>query len=332
MTIVFMAVAEFLPESVLPLDSVERFCVYLAVYVLIGWDVIHNALHGVFHGEVFDENLLMVVATVGAFGLALFERNGDYSEAISVILLFQIGEYFQSYAVTKSRNRIRSVVGLDAGAIVETDDNAAKAERFITRFARVYTPLVCIGALALAVVPPLFSEEPFAAVLPVWIYRALMFLVMSCPCALVISIPLTFFAGIVGAGRNGVLFMGCNIIERLAKGGEVNYAVASIDSVEDVKAADIILTNEGCGDIDGCNVMQADDIRKKRMIAENVSRHTLSIVWQNIIFAIGIKVVCLCLGAFGIANMWLAVFADTGVMILAVLNALRALRTSTTSS
>lgn len=247
----------------------------LAVYLFIGYDVIWKALRGIFHGEVFDENFLMTIATLGAFALAFYEGSGDYSESISVILLYQIGEYFQSYAIRKSHNSIARQMAMHPEYhYEETDDTTSSKEAFITRFARWYTPTVCVGAILFALIS--FDSSDY-------IYRALTFLVISCPCALVISIPLTFFAGIGGACRKGIFFTSCGQVEEYAK--------------RDGRTAPIL-----------------------------IARKCMAIVWQNIIFAIGIKVVCLVLGAFGITSMWLAVFADTGVMLLTVANAMRCLR------
>lgn len=289
---------------------------YLIVYLVIGYDILKKAWHGVVNGRAFEENLLMAVATIGAFALAIYEQSGEYMEAIAVMLLYQIGELFQSYAVGKSRRSISSLMDIrpdfanveEDGKIVKVDpddvevgqiivilpgervpidgviengesslntsaltgeslpsevrpgdevlsgsinmtgilkvrtskkfgdstvskilelveDSAShksKSESFITRFARVYTPAVCYGALALALLPPLFmvmfGGAPFDFVtFESWVYRALVFLVVSCPCALVISIPLSFFAGIGGASRNGILVKGANILETLSK-------------------------------------------------------------------------------------------------------------------
>ena len=297
--------------NLLPLSGVPRFLAFLAVYLLIGYDILRKAFLGARGGRLFDESFLMTVATLGAFALAVYERSGDYNEALAVLLFYQTGELFQSIAVGKSRKSILALLDirptvayievdgarvavdpetveigteitvaageripidgvllsgeglLDTSAlsgesmprrvtagdevlsgcinqggvlrvrtnrrftdsaasrILELAQNASsrksRAEKFITRFARVYTPAVCAAALALALLPPLalwlaFGELDFAA----WIYRALTFLVISCPCALVISIPLTFFAGIGCASRHGILVKGSGYLEALA--------------------------------------------------------------------------------------------------------------------
>lgn len=302
-------VLHFVPDvEALPLGNVcQGLLYYLVVYLIIGYDILIAAIRGVLRGEAFDENLLMTVATLGAFGLALYEESGDYSEAIAVMLLYQIGEYFLCYTVDKSRKDIAAMCQQGEESESVTED--APTEDFITHFARIYTPVVCYGALILALLPPLVlklcQSDPCW---DVWFYRALTFLVISCPCALVISIPLTFSAGIGGASREGILFKGANELEALSKVG----------TLEGTALMDLGVRDTG--------VVFRDNQPRKKELALRISRHTMDIVWQNIILAIGVKVVCLVLGAVGIANMWLALFADTGIMILAVLNALRALR------
>lgn len=600
-----------------------RLAAYLAVYLIIGYDILRKAWLGILHGRVFDENFLMSVATVGAFALAVYEKSGDYLEAIAVMLFYQTGEFFQSYAVGKSRRDIAALMDIrpdyanieqegrivrvdpddvevgqtivirpgervpidgviisgesslntsaltgeslprevDAGdevisgsinmsgvlivrttrefgestasKILELVEDAAsrksKSENFIARFARVYTPAVCFGALALALLPPLFlvlfSGAPFDfAVFETWIYRALVFLVVSCPCALVVSVPLSFFAGIGGASREGVLVKGANMLETLSKvrtvvfdktgtltkgvfevtafhgsreedicgnkdvlleyaaivesssshpigksiqraygketdrsrlsdvreisgkgitasvdgksvavgneslmmdlglsaphcravGTIVHIAVdgryaghlvlgdvvkpTSEEAIRDLRRSGVSRTvmltgdtkpvadriaarlgidkvysrllpadkvsrlerilSESDGDgkvafvgdgindapvlsradlgiamgamgsdaaIEAADVVLMDDDPLKIGKAIRISRKCLSIVWENIIMAIGIKGACLVLSIFGIVNMWLAIFADVGVMILAVLNAIRAM-------
>lgn len=601
-----------------------RLALYLVVYLIIGGDILKKAWNGIISGRVFDENFLMAVATVGAFALAIYEKSGDYLEAIAVMLFYQVGEFFQSYAVGKSRRNIAALMDIrpdyanieEDGKIVKVDpDNVevgqiiivnpgekipidgvvesgestlntaaltgeslprevgkgdevisgsinlsgvlkiktttdfedstvskvlelvedaatrkSKSENFIAKFARIYTPAVCYGALALALLPPvflmIFKGAPLDfSTFETWIYRALVFLVISCPCALVVSIPLSFFAGIGGASREGILVKGANILETLSKVKtvvfdktgtltqgvfEVNafhdcndndlrhqkaqlleYAaivesssshpiakslqrayghsidrsrisdlqeisgkgitatvdgktisvgnekmMQSIDvepchchtagtivhiaidgdyaghivlgdvvkptsarAIADLKQSGInktvmltgdassvagqtakllgidkvysqllpgdkvekleeILTSkkeednkvafvgDGINDapvlsradigiamgamgsdaaIEAADVVLMDDDPCKIGKAIRISRKCLRIVWENIIMALGIKGACLILGIFGIVNMWLAIFADVGVMILAVLNAIRAM-------
>ena len=289
-----------------------RLVCYLADYAIIGYDILRKAFKGIRNGQVFDENFLMAVATLGALALAIYE-NGDYLEAIAVMLFYQVGEWFQSYAVGKSRRNISdlmdirpdyanieregkleqvdpdeveigSIIVVQPGEKVPIDgvvtegvstlntaaltgeslprdakvgdeiisgcvnmtgvlkikttkefgestvskildlvENASsrksKSEDFISRFAKIYTPAVCYAALALAILPPLVRMFALGldAGWETWIYRALTFLVASCPCALVISIPLSFFAGIGGASKAGVLVKGSNYLETLSQ-------------------------------------------------------------------------------------------------------------------
>ncbi|MDE7496284.1 MAG: cadmium-translocating P-type ATPase [Muribaculaceae bacterium] len=600
-----------------------QLVLYLVVYIIIGGNILKKAWKGIVNGKIFDENFLMAVATVGAFALAIYEKSGDYLEAIAVMLFYQIGEFFESYAVGKSRKNIAALMDIrpdyaniekdgrivrvepddveigeviivqpgekiPIDGIVESGESSlntsaltgeslprevkkgdevisgsinlsgllkikttkefgdstvskilelvedastrkSKSENFIARFARVYTPAVCYGALALAILPPIFlmifKGAPFDfATFETWVYRALVFLVISCPCALVISIPLSFFAGIGGASREGILVKGANILETFSKVNtvvfdktgtltqgvfEVNafhdkedkelndrkdqlleYAAiaesssshpigkslqrafgkpiyrsrmtdlkeisgqgikALIDgkavavgneklmrslgvepchchtagtivhvSIDNVYAGHIVLgdvvkpnskeavsdlnrtgvtetvmltgdedgvaqqtatqlgikhvysrllpgdkvarmeeilgrtkeegkvafVGDGINDapvltradvgiamgavgsdaaIEAADVVLMDDDPRKIAKGIRISRKCLRIVWENIIMAIGIKGICLILGIFGIVNMWLAIFADVGVMILAVLNAIRAM-------
>ena len=489
-----------------------RFAAFLVVYLIIGYDILREAAEGILHAEVFDENTLMAVATIGAFALAIMSGSGDYNEAIAVMLLFQVGELFQSHAVGKSRRNIVALMDIrpdyanveHGGSVAKIHPNEvsigteivvrrgekvpidgvvtegrsmlntanltgesvprgvsvgdeilsgcinmgdklrikttkafgestaskilqlmeasgshkSRSENFISRFARVYTPIVCYAALALAVVPTmvctLLMGEPLGAAFEVWLYRALTFLVISCPCALVVSIPLSFFAGIGAAGRLGILVKGSRYLEMLSKVRTIVFdktgtlTEGNIDSEDRVKSTSRLavdtLRSEGISEIvmmtgdrrevaerignevgvnriysellpegkvahlesvmaekgrgemvafvgDGINdapvlrradlgiamgalgcdaaieaadVVLMDDDPMKIMTAIRVSRRTLQIVWQNIVLALGVKAVCLMLGAVGIANMWLAVFADVGVMVIAVVNAMRA--------
>ena len=296
----------------LPITGIPRFALYLAAYLVIGFDILKKAAKGIGNGRVFDENFLMAVATIGAFALAIYEKSGDYNEAIAVMLFYQIGELFQSYAVGKSRKNISALMDIrpdyanievdgklekvdpdevavgsvivvqpgekvpldgviidgastlntsaltgeslprdaktgdeiisgcinmtgvlkvrttkEFGAstvskILELVENSSsrksRSEDFITKFARIYTPAVCYSALALAVIPPVARlAMGSSAAWEQWIYRALTFLVTSCPCALVVSIPLSFFAGIGGASKEGVLIKGSNYLETLSQ-------------------------------------------------------------------------------------------------------------------
>lgn len=601
--------------AVSPITGYLRLALFLIPYFIVGYDILLKAAKGFTNGRIFDENLLMTVATLGAIAIALYDNTGDYTEAVAVMLFYQIGEWFQGYAVGKSRKNISELMDIRPdyanieknGQLVKVDpdevqigdiivvqpgekvpidgvviegesslntsaltgeslprsvsvdneitsgcinlsgllkirttklfgdstvsqilelvENASsrksRSEAFITRFARVYTPIVFFSALALAVIPPLVRLLGMGldAQWDDWIYRSLVFLVISCPCALVISIPLSFFAGIGGASNQGILVKGSNFLENLSetkvlvfdKTGTLTEGVfevvaihhnkleekkllelaalaesasshpiskslqkayglplnrdrvkdiheisgqgvvAKIDDMEvaagneklmkslnveaiachsvgtivhiaingeyhghivisdrikahaketirAVKKAGIQKTvmlsgdsrkvaehvakelgidevrselmpadkvriveellehnksrgklafvGDGINDapvlsradigiamgamgsdaaIEAADVVLMDDDPLKIAKGIKISRKCLAIVKENIWFAIGIKVACLILGAFGIANMWMAIFADVGVMILAILNAMRAL-------
>ena len=598
-----------------PVEGALRFCCYMVPYLIVGYDILLKAAKGIKNRQMFDECFLMAVATVGAVALALYSGSGDYTEAVAVMLFYQIGELFQSVAVGKSRRNISELMdispdyanievdgqleqvdpdeveigsiiivqpgekvpidgvvlegtsSLDTSAltgesvprdiaqgeevisgcinmtgvlkirttkefgestvskILELVENASsrksKSENFISKFARVYTPAVCYAALALAFLPPLVRMLALGvdADWDTWIYRALTFLVISCPCALVISIPLSFFAGIGGASNVGVLVKGSNYLETLSQvrtvvfdktgtltrgvfevvdihhsemereklldlaahaesasshpiagslqraygksidrsrvtniqeisgGGviahvdgvpvacgndklmakvgveavechsigtivhvavngeyaghivvadvekphakeaiaalkragvtrtvmltgdrqgvaqkvaadlgvdEVHAELLPADKVDQVEAllaaksekeklafvgdgindapvlrrADVGIAMGAMGSdaaIEAADIVLMDDDPLKIAKAIKISRKTLRIVYQNIVFAIGIKGICLVLGAVGLANMWLAIFADVGVMVIAVINAIRAL-------
>ena len=611
---ILIAAALMIVLHFVPAEGAVRFLLYMIPYLVIGYDILIKAFKGICNRQVFDESFLMAVATIGAIALAITD-NGDYTEAIAVMLFYQIGEWFQSYAVGKSRRNISELMDIRPdhanverngrleqvdpdeveigthiivrpgekvpidGVVVEgtsTLDTAAltgesiprdvcageevvsgcinmsgvltirttrefgestvskildlvenassrksRSEAFITRFARVYTPAVCISALALALLPPLVlmlsgAQPQWGS----WIYRALTFLVISCPCALVISIPLSFFAGIGGASNAGILIKGSNYLETLSqaktvvfdKTGTLTKGVFAVNAihhslieehqlieyaalaesasshpisqslqkaygqeidrtrVREVKeisgkgitalvdgirvaagngklmdelgisyqechsvgtivhmaldgryAGHIVISDlikptsaqavqalrrcgvnrivmlsgdkeetaqaigrelgidevygglmpddkvtkveeliasrrgdkeklvfvgDGINDapvlsradigiamgamgadaaIEAADVVLMDDDPLKIAKAIRIARKCLRIVRENIVFAIGIKLICLLLGAMGIANMWLAIFADVGVMIIAVLNAIRAL-------
>lgn len=298
---IIISIGILLLTLILPLNPILELAGFLICYMVIGWDIVWKAFTNILHGQIFDENFLMTVATIGALIL------GDYAEGVTVMLLYQIGELFQSYAVSKSRRSISGLMDirpdyanvvrngkeekvdpdevnvgdiilvkpgervpldgmiLEGNSLLDTSaltgesmprqvepgievisgcinqtgtlrisvlkpygestvakildlvENASskksKSEAFITRFAKYYTPTVVIGAVLLAILPPLFLGQP----LEIWVHRALTFLVISCPCALVISVPLSFFGGIGGAAKCGILIKGSNYLEALAR-------------------------------------------------------------------------------------------------------------------
>ena len=334
LTRIIVAAVLFLCGNLIPLPEWAEMGVFLICYAVAGWDIVWKAVTNILHGQVFDENFLMTIATVGALIL------GEHSEGMAVMLFYQVGEWFQSYAVSKSRKSITSLMDIRpdyanverGGKLVQVDpdevnigdtiivkpgervpldgkiikgvsaldtsaltgesmprevepgmdvisgcinqtgiltiettkefeestvakildlvenasDKKGRTENFISRFARYYTPIVVFAALALAILPPIFLQQPFG----IWIYRALTFLVISCPCALVISIPLSFFGGIGGSSKIGVLVKGSNYLESLAHAEVVvfdktgtltkgSFAVSEIHAV-DVKDSQLL--------------------------------------------------------------------------------------------
>ena len=312
LTRIIIAALMLIALHFIPVTGIVRLLLFLVTYIIIGYDILRKAGKGILNGRVFDENFLMAVATLGAFALAIYKKSGDYNEAIAVMLFYQIGELFQSYAVGKSRKNISALMDIRPdyanierdgqlekvdpdevaigsiivvqpgekvpidGLIVEgsstlntsaltgeslprdakpgddiisgcinmtgllrirttkefgestvsrilelvenSSSRKSRSEDFIAKFARIYTPIVCYSALALAILPPVVQIIiGVGAQWEQWIYRALTFLVTSCPCALVVSIPLSFFAGIGGASREGVLIKGSNYLETLSQ-------------------------------------------------------------------------------------------------------------------
>lgn len=285
--------ASLLPQSgwTLPL--------YLAAYLIAGCDVVLEAFRNLFHGKVFDENFLMTVASAGAFA------TGETREAVMVMLLYQLGELLHTRAAARSREAIEALSARDSAdgevrmfRLSGAPAGRAKSETFIRRFSRVYTPVVTGLAVLVAVLPPLLGAGSWHD----WLYRGLVVLVASCPCALVISIPLGLFSGMGGATRDGILFRGGGALEALAKG-------ASAEPTLDRDEADLTLTGDGSMDA-----------------ALAIARRTMRILNQNVAFILTVKIVVLVLGALGYSPMWLAVFADAGVALLAVLNSVRCFR------
>lgn len=310
---ILISIVLLITLNLIHLKGIINLGFYLIIYVIIGYDILKKAGKGILNRRIFDENFLMAIATIGAFALAIYEKSGDYNEAIAVMLFYQVGELFQSYAVRKSRKNISELMDIrpdyaniekdgklekvapdevpigsiiivqpgekvpldgiiiegnstlnttaltgeslprdtkkgdeivsgciningllkikttkDFGEstvskILELVENSgtrkSKSEQFISKFAKFYTPFVCYSALALAVLPPLIRVllMGLSPNFDVWVYRALTFLVISCPCALVISVPLSFFAGIGGASKEGILIKGSNYLETLSQ-------------------------------------------------------------------------------------------------------------------
>ncbi|MCR5346101.1 MAG: cadmium-translocating P-type ATPase [Lachnospiraceae bacterium] len=377
---VMLILINVLPVDKLPVPeliiTIGKLIFYIIIYVIIGYDILRKAFKGILNRRVFDENFLMAVATVGAFTLAIITKSGDYNEAVAVMLFYQTGELFQSYAVGKSRRNISELMDIrpdyaniekDGGiekvdpsevaigtiivvnpgekvpidGLVEdgtsslntsaltgesvprdvkpgdeiisgcinlngvlrirttkefgestvskilelvenSSSNKSRSENFISRFARVYTPVVCYLALALFIIPPVFNvlilHNP--ADISTWLYRALTFLVVSCPCALVISIPLTFFAAIGGAGREGILVKGSNYLEALSKAKYVVFDKTGTLTQGVFQVNDIHCSCDKCGEFCGCEHGHNEDEDKRILeyaaLAEIASSHPIS--------------------------------------------------------
>ncbi|MBQ1871575.1 MAG: cadmium-translocating P-type ATPase [Lachnospiraceae bacterium] len=377
---VMLILINVLPVDKLPVPelimTIGKLIFYIIIYVIIGYDILRKAFKGILNRRVFDENFLMAVATVGAFALAIITKSGDYNEAVAVMLFYQTGELFQSYAVGKSRRNISELMDIRPdyaniekdGAIEKVDpsevaigtiivvnpgekvpidgvvedgisslntsaltgesvprdvkpgdeiisgcinlngvlrirttkdfgestvskilelvenssSNKSRSENFISRFARVYTPVVCYLALALFIIPPVFNvlilHNP--ADISTWLYRALTFLVVSCPCALVISIPLTFFAAIGGAGREGILVKGSNYLEALSKAKYVVFDKTGTLTQGVFQVNDIHCSCDKCGEFCGCehghNENEDKRILEYAALAEIASSHPIS--------------------------------------------------------
>ena len=351
---IIVAAVLFAAGGLLHLEGWAELGVYLVCYAVIGWDIVWKAITNILHGQVFDENFLMTIATVGALIL------GEHSEGVAVMLFYQVGEWFQSYAVSKSRRSITSLMDIrpdyanieQGGKLVQVDpedvkigdtiivkpgervpldgkiikgsstldtsaltgesmpreveagmevisgcinqtgiltiqttkafgestvakildlvenasDKKGKMENFITRFARYYTPVVVFAALALAILPPLVTGQAFS----IWIYRALTFLVISCPCALVISIPLSFFGGIGGASKIGVLVKGSNYLEALAYTETVVF-----DKTGTLTKGSFAVTEIHA------NGMEDEELLELAAYAEDYSNHPISLSIQK---------------------------------------------------
>ena len=357
---ILIAAAMMIALNFLALPMGLSTALYMAAYLIIGYDILRKAVKGILNGQVFDENFLMAVATIGAIALAIYEKSGDYNEAIAVMLFYQVGELFQSYAVGKSRRNITALMDIrpdyanierngqlekvdpdevEIGTVIvvqpgekvpidgiiiegnsalntsaltgdslpreaavddevisgcinmtgvlkirttkefgestvskilelveESSSRKSKSEDFISKFAKVYTPLVCIAALLLAVLPPIgnmLMGNP--ANWANWIYSALTFLVISCPCALVVSVPLSFFAGIGGASKEGVLIKGSNYMETLSQ-----TKVVVFDKTGTL--------TQGVFEVNGIhhNTMEEEKLLEYAALAECFSSHPIS--------------------------------------------------------
>ena len=277
----------YLAGLLLPLRETPELILMLLSALIAGYDLILAAVRNLLKGRVFDEYFLMSFAAVAAFVI------GAYEEGAAVFLLYRIGAFCQSYAIRYSRRTIAHLSGEEA---LQQEGEQGR-NRFITRFARVYTPVVLILAAVITAGLVVFGGTPAKDA----VYRALTFLVLACPCAIVISVPLSYFAGIGAASKRGIFFHNAEALDAVAQ-----------RRAGDARSEDgLLLTGTA-------RYAQAVEIATK----------TRRIVLENVAFTILIKLTVLLLGALGISALWFAVFADSGVTVIVVLNALRAFRIS----
>ncbi len=260
---------------------------FAAVALIAGYDVIISAVKNLFKLKFFDEYFLMTFAAIAAFII------GNYHEGAAVMLLYRVGETFQDCAIRFSRRKIASVTG----SYAPIGQDKGGTERFITRFAKIYTPVVLICAVLIALGLPLFSDTGIKDA----VYRALTFLVVACPCAVVISVPMAYFAGIAAAAGRGVFFHGTDTVDRVAK-GELD-----IDEEKGLASGLVIVGGE-----------------ERFALAQQIAVKARHIAFENIIATIVVKLVFIVLSACGISSLWFAVFADSGIAICLSLNSLRA--------
>ncbi len=275
---------------------------FVLVALIAGYDVIISAVKNLFKLKFFDEYFLMTFAAIAAFLI------GNYHEGAAVMFLYRVGETFQDCAIRYSRRKIASVTG----SYSSLGQEKGNTERFITRFAKVYTPVVLICALLIAIALPVFVDASFSDAL----YRALTFLVVACPCAVVISVPMAYFAGIAAGAGRGVFFHGPSVLDRLAtnklglkKSSEREGGIVFVDENEHRDfAADLVIVGG----------------EERFPLAKNIAAKARNIAFENIIITVALKVAVILLSTFGISSLWFAVFADSGIAILLTLNSLRA--------
>ena len=321
-----------LPGWILP------FVCFFAVYLIEGTAILKDAGKGLINGYLLDENFLMAVASLGAFALGIYkgcigQEPDGFEEGCSVILFYCVGEFFQDLALARSEHEIIRMMDkhqIDA----DFTDRKTRTETFIAKFARVYTPIVVGLAIVIALIPPgigiltgkgmdlsLVNESqsiftgPLDLTWTTWIYRALSFLVVSCPCALVISIPMAFCMGVSSAGKRGIFLKGTNCIEQVYHAKDLPI----VPSESDPEISVIRLETEDGEE----NLILLENSRTGPASIRRIAKRTMRIVLENIICTIGVKIIVLVLSAFGITNMWVAIFADVGMAVLAVLNSMR---------
>ena len=278
--------AGYIIQEFTALNPVIYLICFAVCYIAVGFEVVKDAIEDIFEGKVFNECFLMSIASLGAFVI------GEYSEGCAVILLYGIGEFIHGAAINRSKKAIRNIEN-ESGKphIHEKSEN----ESFIASFARLYTPIICLIAVLVIIIPPLFLSQEWKA----WIYRGLSVLVIGCPCAIVISVPLSFSCAIDACTRKGIYIYHTNALERLYKSGEINKG--------------IIINGES---------------EEKALFVKKAAKKAVFISRENIAVAIIVKLAVLILAVFLEKElpMWLAAFSDVGVSFIAILNSLRSLR------
>lgn len=292
----------YLGALLLPLRGELEAALLLGTALIAGYDVVVQALKNLLSGSFFDEYFLMSFAAAAACVI------GEFEEGAAVMLLYRAGEAAQDYAVRHSR---KTIAVLTSG---RTDDRGfGGSEKMITKFSRIYTPVILVLAVGMALLLPVFDRSAGWADC---VYRALTFLVLACPCAIVISVPLSYFAGIGAASKRGVFFRDSTALDALAKEGKG----AAFERT--------VLGGRVClvwgGTADAPDVTIKTDSGADEDLARKIARTTRRIVFENIGFVILAKLTVLVLGALGISALWFAVFADSGVALITILNSLRA--------
>jgi cation transport ATPase len=284
----FFAVG-YIAEEFLSVPIFVILILFIISYVAVGFEVVKDAVEDIFDGKVFNECFLMSIASLGAFVI------GEYSEGCAVMLLYSIGEFIHGAAINKSKKAIRAIES-ESGSphIHEKSEN----ESFIATFAKIYTPIICVIAILVVLIPPLFLNGLWRE----WIYRGLSVLVIGCPCAIVISVPLSFSCAIDACTRNGIYIYHTNALERLYKSGNVDKG--------------ILFENES---------------EEKLAFVKTAAKKAIFISRENIAIAMIVKLIVLILAVFLNRElpMWLAAFSDVGISFIAILNSLRSLKIKT---
>jgi len=281
--------AGYITDEILELPKYVYLICFIISYIAVGFEVVKDAIEDIFEGKVFNECFLMSIASLGAFVI------GEYSEGCAVMLLYSVGEFIHGAAISKSKKAIRKIEN-ERGKPHKHE--ASENQSFIAAFARIYTPIVCVIAILVVLIPPLFLNQEWKE----WIYRGLSVLVIGCPCAIVISVPLSFSCAIDACTRKGIYVYHTNALERLHKSGDVSEG--------------IIFENKS---------------EEKLAFVKTAAKKAVVISRENIAVAISVKLAVLILVVFLNRElpMWLAAFSDVGISFIAILNSLRSLRIKT---